>query len=132
MFVIFYEKPGCLTNAKQKKALRDAGYRVIERDLLNHGMSEEELHEFIKGMPVTKWFNPNAPDIKKGKINPINFDEKTALTLLRNNPILLRRPLMIIGKKKLCGFNQWFIEKTMKTEFNTKVTNQCVRSACPA
>jgi nitrogenase-associated protein len=127
-FVIFYEKPGCLTNEKQKQTLRDAGYRVIARDLLNHGMSEEELHKFFKKMPVTKWFNPNAPEVKNGKINPVDFDEKTALTLVTNNPILLRRPLMIIGDKKLCGFNQWFIEKTMKVEFNTKVSNQCVRA----
>jgi len=127
-FIIFYEKPGCLTNEKQKKALRDAGYKVIARDLLNNDMSEEELHEFFKKMPVTKWFNPNAREIKSGSINPVNLDEKTALTMIKNNPILLRRPLLIIGEKKLCGFNQWFIEKTMKVEFNTKVSNQCVRS----
>jgi len=127
-FIIFYEKPGCMTNEKQKDALRKAGYKVIARDLLNHGMSEEQLFEFFKNMPVTKWFNPNAREIKSGKINPVNLDAKTALTMVTNNPILLRRPLLVIGNKKLCGFNQWFIEKTMKIEFDTKVSNQCVRS----
>jgi len=51
------------------------------------------------------------------------------LTMITKNPILLRRPLMIIGDRKLCGFNQWFIEKSFKVELNTKVSNQCVRSA---
>lgn len=128
-FIIFYEKPGCMTNAKQKQALRDAGYKVIERDLLNHGMKEEELYEFFKKMPVTKWFNPNAPQIKNGEILPINLTPEEALTMVTQNPILLRRPLMIIGEKKLCGFNQWFIEKSFKVELNTKVSNQCVRCA---
>ncbi|MFT5661148.1 MAG: nitrogenase-associated protein [Sulfurimonas sp.] len=127
--VIFYEKPGCLTNEKQKMAFRDSGYKVIERDLLNHGMSEEELFQFIKNMPVTKWFNPNAPQIKSGEVVPVKLNEKEALTLVTNNPILLRRPLLIIGNKKLCGFNQWFMEKTFKVKLNTKVSNQCVRKA---
>lgn len=128
-FVIFYEKPGCLTNARQKEALRGAGYKVIERDLLNHGMSEAELYEFFKNMPVTKWFNPNAPQIKKGQVLPVDLTPQEALTMITKNPILLRRPLMIIGDRKLCGFNQWFIEKSFKVELNTKVSNQCVRSA---
>jgi nitrogenase-associated protein len=128
-FIIFYEKPGCLTNAKQKLALRESGYKVIERDLLNHGMSEEELYEFIKNMPVTKWFNPNARQIKSGEILPLKYSEKEALTLLTNNPILLRRPLMVIGDKKLCGFNQWFMQKSLKVELREKVSNQCVRSS---
>ncbi len=128
-FVIFYEKPGCVTNAKQKQALRDVGYKVIERDLLNHGMKEEDLYEFFKNMPVTKWFNPNAPEIKNGKILPVNLTKEEALTMVTQNPLLLRRPLMIIGDKKLCGFNQWFIEKSFKIDLNTKVSNQCVRCA---
>lgn len=128
-FIIFYEKPGCVTNAKQKQALREVGYKVIERDLLNHGMSEEDLYEFFKKMPVTKWFNPNAPQIKNGEILPINLTPEEALTMVTQNPILLRRPLMIIGEKKLCGFNQWFIEKSFKVDLNTKVSNQCVRCA---
>ena len=32
--VIFYEKPGCVGNAKQKRLLADAGHEVVPRDLL--------------------------------------------------------------------------------------------------
>jgi nitrogenase-associated protein len=128
-FVIFYAKPGCLTNAKQKEALREVGYKVIERDILNHGMSEDELYEFFKKMPISKWFNPNAPQIKSREIIPQKLDKESALKMVTENPILLRRPLMIIGKKKMCGFNQWFIEKSFKTSLNQKVSNSCVRSA---
>lgn len=126
-FVIFYEKPGCLTNEKQKNAFKDSGYKVIARDLLNHGMQKEELYEFFKNMPVTKWFNPNAPQIKKGEIIPDGLEKEEALDLVTKNPILLRRPLLILGDKKFCGFNQWFLEKTFKVKLNTKVSNKCQR-----
>mgnify|MGYP000527744403 CR=1 FL=1 len=82
--IIFYEKHGCKTNAKQKQSFRDAGCKIIERDLLNHGMSKEELHEFFKNMPVTKWFNPSAPLIKSGKINPVFLKLNVPITMTKH------------------------------------------------
>lgn len=123
--VIFYEKPGCATNAKQKKSLRDADCMVIERNLLEHGMNIEELHTFFKKLPVDQWFNPNAPKIKNGEINPSLMNEMTALNLLIMEPTLIRRPLMVIGNKKLCGFDQAGVENLLKRSFPTEVSTTC-------
>jgi len=128
--IIFYEKPGCKTNAKQKQAFRDAGCKIIERDLLNHGLEPAELYEFFKGMPVTKWFNPNAPMIKTGKINPVSLDKETALQMLMDDPILIRRPLMIVKGKKLSGFNKWFLEKLLDIKMDSKPSMKCETEAC--
>jgi nitrogenase-associated protein len=128
--IIFYEKHGCKTNAKQKQSFRDAGCKIIERDLLNHGMSKEELHEFFKNMPVTKWFNPSAPLIKSGKINPVFLDKQTALEMLMQDPILIRRPLMIIKGKKLCGFNKWFVEKLLNIKMPLNPSMKCETHVC--
>jgi nitrogenase-associated protein len=123
--IIFYEKPGCKTNAKQKQSFREAGCKVIARDILEHGMTDMELHEFFKNMPVTKWFNPTAPQIKKGEINPVHLDKETALKMLMDNPILIRRPLMVIKGKKLCGFNKWFIEKLLNIKMGLNPSMKC-------
>jgi len=128
--IIFYEKPGCQTNEKQKRSFREAGCKVIERDLLNHGLTDVELHEFFKNMPVTKWFNPSAPQIKKGEINPVNLDKETALKMLMKDPILIRRPLMVIKGKKLCGFNKWFVEKLLGIKMGLKPSMKCETEAC--
>ncbi|MBN2816526.1 MAG: arsenate reductase family protein [Campylobacterales bacterium] len=123
--IIFYEKPGCKTNAKQKQSFREAGCKVIERDLINHGLEREELHEFFKNMPITKWFNPSAPLIKNGKINLSTLDKESALDMLMENPILIRRPLMIIKGRKLCGFNKWFVEKLLDIKMPLKPSMKC-------
>lgn len=129
--IIFYEKPGCKTNEKQKQAFRDAGCKIIARDLLHHGMSDSELHEFFKNMPVTKWFNPNAPQIKSGEINPVFLEKEVALKMLMENPILIRRPLMVIKDKKLCGFNKWFVEKLLDIKMSSKPSMKCeTNSTC--
>lgn len=124
-FVIFYEKPGCKTNEKQKKSFREAGLKVIERDILNHGLTADELHEFFKNMPVSKWFNPSAPKVKNGKIHPNSIEKDVALEMLMKDPILIRRPLMILKNKKLCGFNKWFIEKLINTSLPLNPSMKC-------
>ena len=131
--VIFYEKPGCATNAKQKKSLRDAGCIVIERNLLDHGMNVEELYTFFKGMPVASWFNPNAPKMKSGEIDVNAFDERSALKLMMMEPILIKRPLMVLNGVKLCGFDQKVVEQHIGRLLQSTVSSACSSShePCP-
>ena len=64
--VLFFEKPGCTTNAKQKIILKEAGCLVLTRNLLDHKLNEEELYAYLKGRSIAEWFNPNAPALKQG------------------------------------------------------------------
>ena len=107
--VIFYEKPGCATNAKQKQWLREAGVWVIERDLLSYPWKSEELKKFFKGLTPEQCFNQAAPAIKNGEIDPslLSYDE--ALTLMTAQPLLIRRPLLVIKNHFLCGFDPQMI-----------------------
>jgi len=108
--VLFYEKPGCTTNAGQKKELQRAGCVVIVRNLLDHGLSSDELLAFLRPMPVEKWFNPNAPKIKKREIDPGSMTEAAALQLLMAEPILIRRPLIVVSDHKFCGYEPQLLE----------------------
>ncbi len=123
--VIFYEKPGCVTNKKQKKMLRKSGCVVIERNLLQHGMRSDELYSFFENRPVEDWFNPNAPQIKSGHINPEKLTEDEAMNLLFLEPILIKRPLMIINREKFCGFEQQKIEDLLHISFEARVGSAC-------
>ena len=84
--VIFYEKPGCIGNARQKRLLTDAGHAVEARNLLAEPWTAESLRPFFGDRPVTDWFNKAAPAVKSGEINPPSFDEETALTMLIATP----------------------------------------------
>jgi len=104
--VTFYEKPGCSTNAKQKKILIKAGCILIERNILENGMNKSELYEFLKDLPTSQWFNPNAPKIKNRELDTEVMLKDDILKLFIKEPILIKRPLLIINGKKICGFNQ--------------------------
>lgn len=103
--IVFYEKPGCINNSKQKKMLTDAGHQVDNRNLLTAPWSRAALLKYFSSMAVSKWFNSSAPDIKSGKIKPSALNEVQALQLMIENPILIRRPLMCVADEYRVGFN---------------------------
>ena len=100
----FWAKPGCQTNARQIEALRSAGHTVIVHDLLSEAWTAQRLLDFFIDLPIERWFNPNAPQIKSGEISPGMFNIGSALKALMADPILIRRPLIEIGDIRLAGF----------------------------
>src|SRR5512146_1594015 len=108
--VIFYEKPGCSGNARQKKLLAAAGHTVLSRDLRREPWTRLRLLSFFAGLPVAEWFNANAPAVKSGAIVPEAVDEITALTLMLADPLLIRRPLLEVGEERRVGFDVAAIE----------------------
>jgi len=103
--VTFFEKTGCAGNARQMALLKASGHEVLARDLRHKVWTNLALLEFLGGLPVAMWFNRSAPAIKSGQIVPEELDETTALGLLRDNPLLIRRPLLQVGEERKVGFD---------------------------
>jgi nitrogenase-associated protein len=103
--VIFYEKPGCANNARQKRLLMEAGHELIVRNLLETCWTAEELRAFFGDKPVSEWFNRAAPGVKSGEVVPEALGEQDALDLMLEDPLLIRRPLMQVGERREAGFD---------------------------
>lgn len=103
--IVFYEKPGCASNRRQKQLLQAAGFELQVRDLLAEPWSREQLRAFFAGRPVAEWFNPAAPAVKSGAVDPQALDAEQALDLLLAQPLLIRRPLISAGSLRLAGFD---------------------------
>ena len=73
--LIFFEKPGCGGNARQRAALEAAGHTLERRNLLTTHWSRDSLLDFLAPLPVADWFNRSAPRIKSGEVNPDTLDE---------------------------------------------------------
>ncbi|MEC4591763.1 ArsC/Spx/MgsR family protein [Nitrospirillum amazonense] len=102
--IVFYEKPGCRTNARQRRALEAAGHTVLVRDLLAEPWTAERLRGFFGQAPVATWFNPAAPAVKAGAVDPAALDAATALSLMLADPLLIRRPLAEVDGQRHAGF----------------------------
>jgi nitrogenase-associated protein len=108
--VIFYEKPGCINNTKQKKLLLEAGHHVEVKNLLTEPWTATKLLAFFNNLPVNAWFNQSAPAVKSGEVNPDMLTAEQAVRCMLVDPLLIRRPLMEIGDNKLVGFESQQVE----------------------
>ena len=102
--MIFYEKTGCKGNARQRALLEAHGYSLEVKSILDEAWTIETLRPFFGSLPVAQWFNDKAPEIKSGEVDPVSFDEKGALSIMLEQPILIRRPLIDRDGEKFCGF----------------------------
>lgn len=128
--VVFYEKPFCAANAKQKEILRSSGCTLIERNLLEHGLDADALRSFMGDRNVSEWFNPAAPAVKNGFLSPDTLNEAEAMELLMGDPILIRRPLMIIGSEKLCGFDSAKVAEVLDRYVEEMPKINCMEKGC--
>lgn len=103
--ILFYEKPGCANNARQKKVLLEAGNELIVRNLLETRWEAADLRAFFGRQPVSEWFNRAAPRVKSGEIIPEGLTEMAALALMLEDPLLIRRPLLQVGEHRQAGFD---------------------------
>ncbi|MHB8322647.1 MAG: ADP-ribosylglycohydrolase family protein, partial [Acidithiobacillus sp.] len=137
--VLFYEKPGCANNARQKALLTAAGCVLEVHDLLQTTWTAETLRPYFADRPVAEWFNPASPRVKSGEIVPEAFTEAGALAAMLLDPLLIRRPLMEAGGAKIAGFSEdqlrlWTsVSPDVYAEVTGVATDNCRRSVpCPS
>jgi nitrogenase-associated protein len=109
--VVFYEKPGCANNTRQKVMLAAAGHTVLAKSLLTEKWDAQRLRAFFGTLPMAEWFNASAPRIKSGEVQPDALDEPTALGLMLADPLLIRRPLLEVDGQRRVGFDQDAVDR---------------------
>ncbi len=103
--VIFYEKPGCGGNARQKALLVASGHEVDARSLLAEPWTVAGLRAFFGSKPLPQWFNPASPRVKSGAVKFDDLTPEAALAMMVADPLLIRRPLMQVEDRREAGFD---------------------------
>jgi nitrogenase-associated protein len=133
--ITFYEKPGCSNNTQQKALLAAAGHEVIARNLLTEPWTEAKLLAFFGQRPVADWINRAAPRVKWGEIIPEKLNAHSAINLMLQDPLLIRRPLIEANGRKEIGFDQAVIHAWLGLTPNGLDLENCPRSGthtvCP-
>jgi nitrogenase-associated protein len=127
--VVFYEKPGCANNARQKALLTASGHELDVRNLLTESWTAPVLQRFFGTKPVAAWFNPASPRVKSGEIRPDSVAAPDALAMMMADPVLIRRPLMQVGNRCESGFDSDTVDKWIGLQpRETPVGDQCIRT----
>ena len=85
-----------------------------EREYGKNPFTEKELRDIIGNDPIEPFLNTRTPLYreKNMKQKPPSKDE--AIKLMLKDANLLRRPVIIKGKKKLTGFNEAEVKELLK------------------
>ena len=128
--VVFWEKPGCAGNARQKALLSASGHKLDVRNLLTEPWNAGRLRSFFGARPVADWFNRSSPRVKSGEVQPESLDEAAAIALMLAVPLLIRRPLMEADGRREAGFEPERVHAWIGlAELRVSVTDRCVREA---
>jgi Spx/MgsR family transcriptional regulator len=77
-----------------------------EREYGKQPLSEKELREIIGDGPIERFLNTRTPLYRERKMKEKPPAKEEAIKLMLKDPNLLKRPVIVKGKKKLAGFNE--------------------------
>jgi nitrogenase-associated protein len=128
--VVFWEKPGCAGNARQRALLVASGHDVQARDLRTEPWTAPRLRGFFGDRPVAAWFNRTSPRVKSGEVRPDALDEDGALALMLSDPLLIRRPLLQVCERCEAGFEPALVAAWIGLRQDEEVVDEtCQRHA---
>ncbi|WP_404378604.1 ArsC/Spx/MgsR family protein [Caenispirillum salinarum] len=103
--IVFYGKPDCPANARQRKQLEAAGHTLEVRDLTAEPWTADTLRPFFASRPVNTWLNKLHPKVRTNAIDPDAQTPEKALAHMIADPTLIRRPLMAAKGEMRFGFD---------------------------
>lgn len=77
-----------------------------EREYGKNPFTEKELRELIGEDPIEPFLNTRTPLYRERNMKQKPPSKEEAIKLMVKDPNLLKRPVIIKGKKKLTGFNE--------------------------
>ena len=77
-------------------------------------LTEKELKEIIGEEPIEKFLNTRTPLYREKNMKQKPLSKEEAIKLMLKDPNLLKRPVIIKGKKKLTGFNEAEVKELLQ------------------
>jgi arsenate reductase-like glutaredoxin family protein len=77
-----------------------------EREYGKTPFTEKELRDIIGDGPIEKFLNTRTPLFREKNMKQTPPSKEEAIKIILKYPNLLKRPVIIKGKKKLTGFHE--------------------------
>ena len=94
-----------------RASLLQKGVELEERDFFQDRFSEDELRSLKGDTPVTELFSWNSPSYKKLGLKREDLDDEQLISMMLEEPRLIRRPLTSVGGKLIVGSDRSALEQ---------------------
>jgi Spx/MgsR family transcriptional regulator len=110
----FLQKPTCTTCRKAKTFLESLGAQLELRSLDAERLSEAELGKLIGERDYKQFLNTRNELYRTRKMKEKPPTRSEALKLMAREPNLIRRPVVIRGKKIVLGYDEEKLRELVK------------------
>lgn len=102
-----YTSPSCSSCRKVKKWFQEQNIPYVEKNIFAVSLNENDLKEIlIKSENGTEdIISPRSKIVKESGVDLDNMTIKELITFIRENPSVLKRPIMVDDDKIQVGYN---------------------------
>jgi Spx/MgsR family transcriptional regulator len=113
--VRFYWKSSCTTCRDARSFLvKDLGAELDERDYARNALTADELKELFAGRDPRDFINPRSQSFKAMGLANKSLTPAQAIALMVKEPNLIKRPLVVVGKEMIAGFDRERLRAALK------------------
>lgn len=112
--VRFFHKPTCTTCRKARGLLENQGMALELRDLGKERLTARELDQLIGDRDYRQFLNPRNEIYRRRKMALKPPTRAEALRLMAAEPNLIRRPVVVRGRRIVLGFDAPALRKLGK------------------
>lgn len=99
----------CSTCRNAVAFLEERGVTVTQRDIFAQPLAAEEIRALAEG-DVASLLSRNSPAFKASGHDPAALDEDGLVAVLQENPRYVKRPVIVLGGRRIVGFDRKAIE----------------------
>ena len=128
-----YTTPSCSSCRKAKQFFKEENIPFQEKNIFVSDLNENELKDILmKSENGTEdIISTRSKIIKENDVDVDNMTISELITFIRNNPSILKRPIMVDESKIQVGYNEEEIRVFIPHERRVKEWS-CKKEECPA
>ncbi len=113
--VRFFWKSTCSTCRDARSfILKDLGAELDERNYARVPLSAAELKDLFAGRDPRDFINPRSPAFKAMGLADKSLTVAQAYALMVKEPNLIKRPIVVVGKQIIAGFDRDLLRSALK------------------
>lgn len=131
--IVLYTSPGCASCRKAKQWLKDRQIKYVEKNIFTALLADNEIKYLLTRTEngVDDLISKRSKLIKEENIDVEEMTVDEAIAFIRNNPTILKRPIMLNEKNFMVGYDEDEIEVFDDESVNTYFKNLKCQKECP-
>ncbi|MBO4666634.1 MAG: transcriptional regulator Spx [Bacilli bacterium] len=102
-----FTSPSCSSCRKVKKWFEDEGIPYIEKNIFAANLKETDIQEILEKSEngTEDIISKKSNIVKEGKVDVDNMTVKQLIEFVKNNPSVLKRPIILDDRRIQVGYN---------------------------